>query len=611
MDTIADQTLAAPKIEVKPEVKPQPAPSAMNLQHRSWRKWAIRIAMLVGVILIAAGSWWGWSATHPADDGTAGLITDTVKRGDLVETVAATGAIEAQTGAQVKIGSQITGRIKKLNADVGSELKAGAVIAELDLPDIQAQLDQAKANLAAARTKEAQQRSGVGMVQTQTNSAIVLADAARNSAAAKLNSAQATANLQYAQTPTDIQRAENGVAGAVAALSTAQSTLVQTQAGADLQIANTQQQINQAQATSKNSDLDLGRQSALLAKGFVAASIVDQAQAIASVNRSLILAAQQNLTLVQQKVTADLQSAHNLVTQSEQNVKTAQSALVAAQAESFLDAVKRADVGDARAFLNQSEATLTIAKGNSAQDLLKQQDVIQARDATRAAQQQVVYAQAQVDKTFIRTPISGTVLQLAAQQGETLAAGLSSPTLIVVADLNRLEVATYVDETDIGKIRIGQSATVTVDAFANQTFTGHVSKIASGSTIQQGVITYDVTISLANPTHTLKPDMTASVTIQTGKQTNVLLVSSDAVKIGTNGMTVNVLSQQNGHAGSTARAVVTGGTDGVNTEIKSGLKEGETVILAGTIKSIANPSAAKKTTSPFSTPARGGRGGGR
>ena len=103
---------------------------------------------------------------------------------------------------------------------------------------------------------------------------------------------------------------------------------------------------------------------------------------------------------------------------------------------------------------------------------MKDQDVLQAQEAVKTAQEavrvakaQVDYQKAQLEKTVIRSPITGTVLQLAQQQGETLAAGLNAPTLIVVADLNRLQVDAYVDETDIGKVRLGQEADITVDAF--------------------------------------------------------------------------------------------------------------------------------------------------
>jgi multidrug efflux pump subunit AcrA (membrane-fusion protein) len=67
-----------------------------------------------------ATAWFGWNRLHPADSGVGQVITGMVKRGDLIETVTATGSVAAQTGAEVKIGSQITGRIKRLYADVGT-----------------------------------------------------------------------------------------------------------------------------------------------------------------------------------------------------------------------------------------------------------------------------------------------------------------------------------------------------------------------------------------------------------------------------------------------------------------------------------------------------------
>src|SRR5205823_13191998 len=122
--------------------------------------------------------------------------------------------------------------------------------------------------------------------------------------------------------------------------------------------------------------------------------------------------------------------------------------------------------------VRQAQAALQLAQGNTAQDVLKQQDVQQAREAVKTAEAQVEYNNAQVAKTSIKSPISGTVLQLAAQQGETLAAGLSAPTLILVADLDRLQVDAFVDETDIGKVRLGLEADVTVDAYPGYVIKG-------------------------------------------------------------------------------------------------------------------------------------------
>jgi RND family efflux transporter MFP subunit len=565
---------------------------------------------MLGLLAIIVGlGWWGWAKTHPAENPASSLLTDTVKRGDLIETVSTTGSVTAQTGALVKIGSQITGRIKRLYADVGSQVKAGQVIAELDLPDIEAQLQQAQANLAAARTRLAQQQAGVEMQHTQTNGAVLQAEADLRGAQARLASAEAAARLQTAQTPTDIKRAETALRVAQAALSTARSNLKQVQASAKLQVATAQEGLTQAQATAENSARNLKRQQELFKKGFVAASIVDAAEATNTVNQSQVNTARQNVQLVKDKVAADLQSAQDQVTQAQQNVDAAHAALAAAQAGTYQDAARLADVNNARAQVRQAQANLKIAQGNTAQNTLKQQDVLQAQEAVRQAQAQVDYAKAQVAKTFIRSPISGTVLQLASQQGETLAAGLSAPTLIIVADLTRLQVDAFIDETDIGKIRIGQRADITVDAFPKKVFKGRVTKIASGSTIQQGVITYDVAIALEDPDHQLKPDMTASVTIQTGKRENVLLVPSEAVKVGKRGTTVNVLTMKDGKPEPQPRPVKTGSSDGVNTEILDGLKEGETIVLAGGDEGRGN----RRNASPFgpSNNKKGGKGGGK
>src|SRR5581483_10637027 len=97
--------------------------TAIAARRRPRRK--SRALPMLGLLAIIVGlGWWGWAKTHPAENPASSLLTDTVKRGDLIETVSTTGSVTAQTGALVKIGSQITGRIKRLYADVGSQVKA-------------------------------------------------------------------------------------------------------------------------------------------------------------------------------------------------------------------------------------------------------------------------------------------------------------------------------------------------------------------------------------------------------------------------------------------------------------------------------------------------------
>ena len=546
--------------------------------------WVVTLAV-VGLVVI-----WAWGKLHAAP--AAKLITAKVSVGDLVETVSASGSVTAQTGAEVHIGSQISGTIKRLATDVGSHVKAGQLIAELDLPDLRDQLRASQAALAQAETKYSQEISGVNQVNTQTSASLNVARQAVLSARQKLRVAQANAKQQNAQTPSDIRKGET-------ALSTARSTLAQTQAGANLQVTTAEEAVTQAQANATNSAANLARYQKLYAEGFVAKADLDSAVAQNGVYQSQVRAAEQNVDLVKQKVAADLQAARD-------SVGSAEAALAAAKAETQTVLARAADVRDAETAVKQADANLQAAIANGANDVLKQQDVQVAKEAVSQAEATVAYNQAQMNKSFIRSPISGTVLQLAAQQGETVAAGLSTQTLIIVADLNRLEVDAYVDETDIGKVKLGQPAQCSIDAFPDQTFSGKVTKIASGSTIQQGVVTYDVTVAIQDPKHELKPDMTASVSIQTGKITGALLVPAVAVQIGSHGSTVNVVKIVDGKQTIVATPVVTGGTDGVNIEIKSGLNEGDTIVLAG-----GTSGPARGPVSPFGPAPRGGGGGAR
>ncbi|MDE2205702.1 MAG: efflux RND transporter periplasmic adaptor subunit, partial [Armatimonadetes bacterium] len=491
----------------------------------------------------------------------------------------------------------LTGIVKHLYTDIGKHVTKGQIIAELDLPDVVANLAAAQANLRDSQVKYAQQVSGVSMERVQTAATINQARATEMHSIASLKQSQADLSQQEQQTPADINKAETGLSSAEADMQTAQANKQQADANASSQIATANEQLAQAQANATNSSIQLKRQQALLAQGFVAASVVDAARATDAVNQSQVASAQQNIRIVKQNVNAGVQQAADALTSAQQAVRAARASLAAAKAETYAVTSKQMAVRQAQAQLVQDTAALRSAQAGIANDTLKMQDVAQAQDAAAQAAAQVSYNQAQVAKTIVRTPISGTVLQLAAQQGETLAAGLSAPTLIIVADLSRLQIDVFVDETDIGSVRLGQRADVTVDAFPNMVFHGTVTKVASGSTIQQGVITYDVAIAITGYVGLLKPDMTATATIMTGRKSNVVVVPSEAVKVGTRGSSVSVLKMVNGVPEQTTVHVKTGASDGVNTEILSGVNEGDTIVLASGASSLTG--GRRGPASPF------------
>jgi RND family efflux transporter MFP subunit len=334
----------------------------------------------------------------------------------------------------------------------------------------------------------------------------------------------------------------------------------------------------------------------------VAPITVDTARQASLVSQSLLQASQAQLDLTKQKVSADLKTANSSLIQSKRVVESAKASLKSAQGEVYATAARHAEVGTAAAASRVAAANLNSAIGNLTTNSINRELVAQALQAQKVASQQVVISATQWGRSFIKTPIQGTVLQMAAQQGETVAASLAAPTLIVVTDLARLEVEAYVDETDIGKIRLGQPAQVSVDAFPNQAFMGTVSKIAAGLTIQVGVITYDVTISIQDPLTRLRPDMSATTTIETGRQKGTLLVPAVAIQATLNGSFIKVLMVRDGKKQVVSVPVKTGGTDGVNVSIVSGLMLGDQIVLAGA----KTAPGATRGSSAF-----GGGGGGR
>jgi HlyD family secretion protein len=148
-------------------------------------------------------------------------------------------------------------------------------------------------------------------------------------------------------------------------------------------------------------------------------------------------------------------------------------------------------------------------------------------------QREVVLQSAQVDleKTTIRAPVNGVVIARKIEPGSTVAASLSAPDLFIIAqDLRAMQVETSIDEADIGRLKPGQSATFTVDAFPRRNFSGKVTQIRKAAQVIQNVVTYVVTISAENPDLALVPGMTANTRITVDSRDNVLKVSNAALR---------------------------------------------------------------------------------
>jgi HlyD family secretion protein len=173
------------------------------------------------------------------------------------------------------------------------------------------------------------------------------------------------------------------------------------------------------------------------------------------------------------------------------------------------------------------------------------------------AQRESSLAQARIDlaRTKITSPVNGIVIKRSIEKGQTVAASLSSPELFVIAqNLQDMQVDASIDESDVGKIRTGQKATFTVDAFAGQTFEGEVRQVRKAAQTVANVVTYTAVIGFANNGGRLLPGMTANVRVITEARENVLKVANAALRMKIAGIEPAALPAAGTGAGGAAPA---------------------------------------------------------
>lgn len=349
-----------------------------------------RVAQVIVLAAILAVALWVWpgvmTRTAGIDEGPTSYRTATITRRDIQSTVLATGVIRPMVGAEVQVGSRVSGVLQTLNVSIGDQVEAAEVLAQLDPAEFQARLDQA---LAALETAEVEERF----------------------------------------------------------------------AGIDLT-----------------------------------------------------------------------------------RVRELRAREVIAQAE--LDEVERR--------YQMAAANLSQAQANERS------------------------AQIQLDYTVIRAPVSGVVASVSTQVGETVAASFASPTFVTIIDLDRLEIWAYVDETDIGRVEVGQEARFTVDTYQDTEFRGTVTAIQPQAEIVDNVVNYVTLIEIGSTEgKILRPEMTTTVNILLDGREDVLTLPNGAVRRDSEG----VFAFVPGPDGPVRRAIRTGYRGSDYTEVLEGLVEGDEALV--------------------------------
>ena len=214
----------------------------------------------------------------------------------------------------------------------------------------------------------------------------------------------------------------------------------------------------------------------------------------------------------------------------------------------------------------------------------------QAKEQVASSKENVQRAQTNLGYATITSPIDGTVISKSVEEGQTVAASFNTPELFTIAkDLTNMQVVANVDEADIGGVKEGDRVTFTVDAYPDDTFEGTVKQVRLEATTTNNVVTYEVVISAPNADLKLKPGLTANVTIFTQERSGVLAVANKALRFTPTKETVgkdmkivdckgkNKVWTLNGNT-LTAHPVTIGQSDGINTEITKGLKQGDKIV---------------------------------
>jgi HlyD family secretion protein len=215
-----------------------------------------------------------------------------------------------------------------------------------------------------------------------------------------------------------------------------------------------------------------------------------------------------------------------------------------AQASATLGSAQ-AGLAEAQAAAKNAEADYTRKASLAQQQLIARTDADLALANRDQARARIASANAQVrqqaaalssarldlDKSVIRSPVDGVVLERAVEPGQTVAASLQTPTLFKIAgDLSKMEIVLAIDEADIGQVKVGQQARFTVDAFPERNFRGVVTQLRLAATNTANVITYPVVVEVDNPEQVLLPGMTANAEIEISRKENVLSVPNSALR---------------------------------------------------------------------------------
>lgn len=473
-----------------------------------------------------------------------------VQRHNLVEEVSATGNVKPFS--DLDLSFETSGQVSHVSVLVGDRVYQGQYLASLSNADLAATVEQAKAGLKIAEANLSSLRHGSTPEQIAVNQAQV----------EKATSDLFNAKIGLINSIRDsFTKSDDAIRNYIDLLFNdprSQNPTLQFQTDSQLQNNITSERVAiETMLTSWdifNADLS-------------AKSNFDSSLSTANNNLSSIRTLLQNLAFAVNKLSTDSSVSQTTITLWKSNVSIARTNIDLATSNL---STAFSQYQSALSALNIANSQLTLTKTGATNDQLQAQEAM-----VEQAQANVDAARANLSKSIIASPINGVITNVIAKVGQTMQPGI---TAISVISYGEYDVESYVPEADISKIKVGDIATTTLDAYGSNTFfETSVIKIDPAETILSGVPTYKVTLKFASSSDSrIKSGMTANLDISTGQKNDVLAIPSRIIYSKNSVKYVKLVDE---NYSITETSVTTGlrGVDGY-IEITSGLKESDRIV---------------------------------
>jgi len=549
-----------------------------------------------GVILLVVllGGYFGYQKFFASSAETRYVLAQ-VQKGTLVVSVSGTGQVSSSH--QVDLKTKAAGDVISVNAQVGQEVKAGALLVQLNAQDALKSVRDAQAGLESAQISLAKLKQPADALSLmQAENALVQAQESKTSAQEDLDKAYDDGFNNVANAFLDLSTVMTGLQDTLlgntfkndqwnidyytdaAKKYNTLATQYRDDAYNDYIAARTAYDKNFIDYKAASRYSDTATIESLINETYDTSKKIAEAVKASTV---LIQFYKDQLTLYGQKTSTTADT--HLTSLTSYTSKTNTHLLNLLSNRQTIQSDKEAIVNADRTIAEKTQSLADLKAGTDALDLRAQELAVKQKENA------LLDAKETLANYSVRAPFDGVIASVDLKRGDSASSGAAAATIITQQRIAEITL----NEVDVAKVKMGQRATLTFDAIDGLSITGQVAEVDAIGTASQGVVSYGVQISFDTQDERIKPGMSLAAAIITDTKTDVLLVANSAVKT-TNGQSyVQVLSgldtsllEQQGAASSgitsqTApqqQAIEVGAASDTQSEIASGLQEGDWVV---------------------------------